>query len=91
MLILRSIAVCLLITFSITKSTAMNWEGHEDWLLSQSHGLILQSELPKAPLAPIPDCKTRLLMSKSNAYEQIPLPGENCSVWDVEKLSEKDR
>lgn len=64
-------------------SRAMNWEGHDDWLESQSHGSKLRDHLPKPLMREYSSCEEIRARLKGNPYEQRPLPGKNCFDSDI--------
>lgn len=59
-------------------ASAMNWEGHDDWLEGEDYARRLKSHLPSPPAHPLPSCHERDQDSIENQYEQRPVPGQNC-------------
>jgi hypothetical protein len=59
-------------------ASAMNWEGHDDWMLSFSPGYTLEAFAPDAKPLPSPDCPVTPEAAVKNPYEQIPLPRHKC-------------
>lgn len=68
---------------------AMNWEGHDDWLIDEAHAQTLHQNAPKAkPLPqPYPLCAARAELHARNPYEQRPIAGINC----IDSETETDR
>jgi hypothetical protein len=58
-------------------SVAMNWEGHDDWMLDHPAAIELQAAQPEtpAPLDSYRDCRETAI---GNPYEQIPLTVRKC-------------
>lgn len=58
-------------------SLAMNWEGHDDWMLDNPAAIELQAAQPEtpAPLDSYRDCRDAAV---GNPYEQIPLAVRKC-------------
>lgn len=82
--ILIALASIVMVIVSHMPVSAMNWEGHDDWLEHQDHARRLQMILPKPPAMPLPHCDERARLSSNNPYEQRPVPGKNC--FDNEAL-----
>lgn len=61
---------------------AMNWEGHDDWMLSFSPDYTLEAFAPHARPLPDRDCPVTPDAAAKNPYEQIPLPRHNCKPSD---------
>ena len=57
-------------------AVAMNWEGHDDWMIDQPEALAFGAAVPEArPLNPAPGCKGGDALARpDNPYEQVPLP-----------------
>ena len=57
-------------------AVAMNWEGHDDWMIDQPEALAFGAAVPEArPLNPAPGCKSGGALARpDNPYEQVPLP-----------------
>jgi hypothetical protein len=56
----------------------MNWEGHDDWMLSFAPDFTLEAFMPEARPLPPRDCPVTPETAARNPYEQIPLPRHNC-------------
>ena len=58
-------------------SLAMNWEGHDDWMLDNPAAIELQAAQPETPepLDSYRDCREAAI---DNPYEQIPLTVRKC-------------
>lgn len=70
-----------LLSFAIlmpVPSFAMNWEGHDDWMLGFAPAYTLEAFAPDAKPLPSPDCPVTDEAVTKNRYEQIPLPRHNC-------------
>ena len=52
---------------------AMNWEGHDDWMVDMEPARILAEDMPHAVRKPQRACPPSLGVSSTNPYEQIPL------------------
>lgn len=76
--VVKALSYFLAVVLLISAARAMNWEGHDDWLDSQSHGMKLRDHLPKPLNRDYPSCEDMLARLKDNPYEQRPLPGKNC-------------
>jgi hypothetical protein len=78
----RAFLVTLGITLSSallsTAGRALNWEGHDDWMLDDTLFRSFTDLVPKAPPAKLPTCEERARRAAENVYEQVPLPGINC-------------
>lgn len=81
--IIHALSCSFAVMLSTSASLAMNWEGHDDWLDSQSHGIKLRNHLPKPLDRTYPSCDEMRALSKDNPYEQRPLPGKNCLDQDA--------
>ena len=57
---------------------AMNWEGHDDWMLDFEPALALMKAIPAARPLPSRDCPVTAEAAAKNHYEQIPLRRHNC-------------
>lgn len=79
----KALIYSVVFTFSISATLAMNWEGHDDWLDTQSHGIKLRDQLPKPLDSDYPSCDEMQARVKDNPYEQRPLPGKNCLETDA--------
>jgi hypothetical protein len=71
-------ALAILLILSPAPAMAMNWEGHDDWMLSFHPDYSLEAFLPGARPLPSRDCPVTEEDVKNNPYEQIPLPRHNC-------------
>jgi hypothetical protein len=59
-------------------AVAMNWEGHDDWMIDQPEALAFGAAVPEArPLSRAPACGSGALARPDNPYEQVPLPCRN--------------
>jgi len=58
---------------------AMNWEGHDDWMLGFAPAYTLEAFAPDAKPLPSRNCPVSLEASTKNRYEQIPLPRHKCA------------
>ncbi len=58
---------------------AMNWEGHDDWMIDQPEAMAFGAAVPEArPVRRAPACGSGgNLAAPDNPYEQIPLPCSN--------------
>ncbi len=58
-------------------AVAMNWEGHDDWMVDQPASIELLAAQPEtpAPLDTYRDCRKS---RADNPYEQIPLSVRKC-------------
>ena len=63
---------------------AMNWEGHDDWMLNFAPAFTLEKFAPEARPLPSRDCPVRPEDSVKNPYEQIPLPRHKCQASSEE-------
>jgi hypothetical protein len=70
----------LLLMLCPAQAMAMNWEGHDDWMLDYGMADKLREALPHAKPLPSPDCPVTEKMASENPYEQIPLPRHRCPV-----------
>lgn len=61
-----------------TEASAMNQEGHEDWMADFPPAIALLEAIPEARPLPSPDCPVSREMLANNPYEQIPLPRHRC-------------
>lgn len=52
---------------------AMNWEGHDDWMVDIEPARILAEDMPPAKARPGPPCPPDPELHLANPYEQIPL------------------
>ena len=57
---------------------AMNWEGHDDWMVGMTPEYSEHSFGPAARPLPERDCPVTPRTTANNPYEQIPLPRHNC-------------
>jgi hypothetical protein len=57
---------------------AMNWEGHDDFMVGFPPGEALLEAIPDARPLPSPDCPVTAEQARKNPYEQIPLPRHRC-------------
>ncbi|WP_395690025.1 hypothetical protein [Aestuariivirga sp.] len=72
-------AFATIILFSCaTSASAMNWEGHDDWMQDLSYAQVYQHALPHAVPLPIQDCSENTTAKSDNPYEQIPLTPDRC-------------
>jgi hypothetical protein len=62
------------------QAMAMNWEGHDDWMLDYGMADIFTAAIPEARPPPPRDCPVTPEMAAKNPYEQIPLPRHRCKV-----------
>ena len=62
---------CLLMPSS--PAQAMNWEGHDDWMVDMEPARILAQEAPHAAPKSLKRCWTGSAPATANPYEQIPL------------------
>lgn len=63
---------------------AMNWEGHDDWMLGFSPDYTLEAFAPDAKPLPSPDCPVTAEAAARNPYEQIPLPRHHCKAGETD-------
>jgi len=65
--------------FAVCPLNAMNWEGHDDWMVDLPAAIVLQSATPTTPLPKRtpPACRSD---TPPNPYEQIPLATHICPV-----------
>ena len=61
----------------IAPSFAMNWEGHDDWMVDLPQAIELQAANPETPVPRdgYEDCRPAI---RDNPYEQIPLIIRKC-------------
>lgn len=52
---------------------AMNWEGHDDWMVDMEPARILAEDMPPPARKPPRTCPPAHGVSSANPYEQIPL------------------
>lgn len=60
------------------QAMAMNWEGHDDWMLDLDPAAVLMDAGGKARPLPSQDCPVTSEAAAKNPYEQIPLPRHKC-------------
>ena len=60
------------------QAMAMNWEGHDDWMLDFGPAAALLKAIPEVRPLPSPDCPVTSEAAAKNRYEQIPLPRHKC-------------
>lgn len=74
----RLLATGAFMTLLVAEASAINWEGHDEWLddapIVDEFTRGVPEPLPKA----LPSCEERARRAKDNAHEQVPLPGVNC-------------
>ena len=77
---LRAVMLSLMVALTTHSVHAMNWEGHDDWMIEQQHAKKLLNSAPHAkPLtSAFPSCQERAEKHARNPYEQRPIPGVNC-------------
>lgn len=75
----RSIAMAAMaLVAAALPASAMNREGHDDWMLDFPPGIeAFTGGKDQQPL-PSPRCPVSWETLKANPYEQIPLPGHGC-------------
>ncbi|MCB1378038.1 MAG: hypothetical protein KDK89_06685 [Alphaproteobacteria bacterium] len=72
------IAVLAVVLGISNPALAMNWEGHDDWMLDFPPASALREAIPEARPLPSRDCPTTAEQAAANRYEQIPLPRHRC-------------
>ena len=72
-------AIILLLCWPVP-AMAMNWEGHDDWMLDYGMADVFMAAVPEARPPPPRDCPVTPEMAAKNPYEQIPLPKHRCPV-----------
>jgi hypothetical protein len=77
LLLMRLISLFLACLLPVP-AIAMNWEGHDDWMLDFQPAYTLESLAPNARPLPPRDCPVKPEDVKKNPYEQIPLPRHKC-------------
>ena len=65
---------------------AMNWEGHDDWMLTFAPAFRLEEFAPDARPLPSRDCPVTPEQAARNPYEQIPLPQHKCPASSKEAV-----
>lgn len=75
---MRYLALILAFLMWPSAAMAMNWEGHDDWMLGFSPDYTLEAFAPDARPLPSRDCPVTAEAAAKNPYEQIPLPRHNC-------------
>ena len=65
---------------------AMNWEGHDDWMIEFPPAQPFIEAEPKAKLPAPRNCSIGPIARAANPYEQIPLPRHNCATPQPRKL-----
>lgn len=71
--------IILLLSWPVP-AMAMNWEGHDDWMLDYGMADVFMAAVPEARPLPSRDCPVTPDMAAKNPYEQIPLPRHRCPV-----------
>jgi hypothetical protein len=69
--------VVALVRFS-RPALALNWKGHDDWLLESAMMQDFVEGVPPPLSASQPSCAERAVRARADPSEQIPLPGRNC-------------
>lgn len=67
-----------MLMFWPVQAMAMNWEGHDDWMLDYGMADAFAGAVPEARPPPPRDCPVTREMAERNPYEQIPLPRHRC-------------
>lgn len=67
------LTVCVLVS-PAPLARAMNWEGHDDWMVDMEPARILEAEASPATKRPLRPCPTGHDAAPANPYEQILLP-----------------
>lgn len=76
---LRAALAATVLLAQAPPAAAMNWEGHDDWMLDFPPGVeAFTSGEAQKPL-PSPPCPVTWDMVKANPYEQIPLASHGCA------------
>ncbi len=70
----------ILLSFWPVPAMAMNWEGHDDWMLDYGMADVFRAAVPEARPPPARDCPVTPEMAANNPYEQIPLPRHRCKL-----------
>jgi hypothetical protein len=60
-------------------ASAINWEGHDEWLEDPALHQEFLRDLPPPLVKPLPLCSKREEEAKANAYAQVPVSGVNCN------------
>ncbi|MEZ5776066.1 MAG: hypothetical protein R3D33_15580 [Hyphomicrobiaceae bacterium] len=58
---------------------AINWEGHDEWFHDAAPFKSLTDLVAPLPPKRLPPCEERRKAAAANPYEQIALPGVNCT------------
>jgi hypothetical protein len=74
---MKHLVLCLVLSCPST-ALAMNWEGHDDWMLHAFPEFTLEALVPGARPLPSPECPVTHEQAAKNPYEQIPLPHHRC-------------
>jgi hypothetical protein len=88
----KRLAIVVLLAGSILAATpalALNWEGHDDWLLESAMMQGFVEGVPPPLSASQPSCAERAVRARADPSEQIPLPGRNCRPDRLEDTPKK--
>jgi hypothetical protein len=59
-------------------AAAINWAGHDAWFHDTAPFQHFIEGVPPPLTRPLPSCEELRKRRKTNIYEQLPLPGQNC-------------
>ena len=82
---MRMLAIIALLA-GTQPALAMNWEGHDDWMIEFPPVQAFIDAVPEAKLPAPRDCPIGPVARSDNPYEQIPLPRHHCPVPLPDKL-----
>ncbi len=72
---MRFFTAFLLVSVSGSSALALNWEGHDEWMTEMTAAVEYDQAHPQAA----PNWRLKPCAEPKNAYDQVPLPGRNCT------------
>jgi hypothetical protein len=76
---MRLVVLIMLLSVCPATASAMNWEGHDDWMESMEPAVIYEKSAPHAAPKPSEACPPAAAEPPmENPYEQVPLSRPDC-------------
>ncbi len=75
---MRFLMTLLLVWATPSAALALNWEGHDEWMTEMPAAIQYDQAHPEAAAK----WKLKPCAEPRNAYDQVPLPGRNCTEAD---------
>jgi hypothetical protein len=73
------LSLTALLVFWVDQSWALNWEGHEGFFGDDMPLDEFVEGVPPPIIRMKPDCRLLAAQHAANVYQQVPLPGVNCT------------